>query len=352
MKKTLFLIDTPIQMFNVLEAIKEYAIEHYDVMTLDCCRADAYTQLMRLIMDLKPQHEIHVPKVVGSVAERISIYAQHLPFLRQQGYERVIFSNIRQQWQRDIVCSLPGSHIVLMDEGNATISFYHFLFSKRIFFDFPADPDQERAMLAAKTREEFGILVKQPESLELFTIFPLRPLPWLNIRKNKMTAVSRVHLSTNQEQVLILGAGVVEIKYLTADEYIYLLSKVKSLYPDKHIIYQPHRISSPELIEKINQSTGFEIMRLDQPAEQWLYQHPNPPATVVSLISTALSTCSLCFPALDIVMLDPPERIWSKVEHTHVFNITQCNNSQMLHCAIDFLRADQAIQCLKIKLME
>jgi hypothetical protein len=352
LEKTLFLIDTPIQIFNVREAIKEYNIEYYDVMTLDCCRADAYTQLMRLIMELKPQNAIHVPKVVGTVAERISIYAQHLAFLRGQGYDRIVFSNIRQQWQRDVVCSVPDCKIVLMDEGNATLSFYHFLFSKGVFFDFPEDPDCERAKLAAKTREQFGISVNQPDSLELFTIFPLQVLPWLNIRQNRMSALSRLHTTINKDQVLILGAGVVEIKYLSADEYIFLLNKVKSFYPDKHIIYQPHRISSPELIEQIKDRTHYEIMRLEQPAEQWLFQHSNPPATVISLISTALSTCSLCFPSLDIVMLDPPAQVWSKVENTHVFNISQCNNSEMLHCAIDFLRADKAIKNLKINSME
>jgi len=351
-EKTLFLIDTPIQMFNVQEAISEYKIEYYDVMTLDCCRADAYLQLMNLIKHLTPRHAIHVPKVVGSIEDRIGIYAQHIDFLIQQRYTKVIFSNIRQQWQRDIVCSLPDCKIVLMDEGNATLSFYHFLFSNRIFFDFPPDPDHERAERAAKTRKKFGISVNQPDRLELFTIFSLPALPWLSLRKNSMNALSRFHTINDKNQVLILGAGVVEIKYLTADEYIFLLNRVKSHYPDKHIIYQPHRISPPELIEQIKIRTQFEIMRLDQPVEKWLHQNNNPPATVVSLISTALSTCSLCFPALDVVMLDPPKKVWSKVENTHVFNISKCNNSEMLHCAIDFLRLDNKIKILKLSSFE
>src|SRR5690606_6149742 len=132
--RALFVIDTPAQVFNLQEALREYDIEDYDIITSDCCRADAYSQLQELLSGLTPAHLIQVPRVSGAIEDRISIYAQHLPWLKQQGYPLVFFSNIRQQWQRDIVCSLLGSKIVLMDDGNATLMFYHFLFRHQHFF--------------------------------------------------------------------------------------------------------------------------------------------------------------------------------------------------------------------------
>ncbi|HJS15149.1 MAG TPA: hypothetical protein VJ795_08765, partial [Rheinheimera sp.] len=114
--KALFVVDTPAQIFNLKEALDAYKVNDYDIIICDCCRADAYAQLRSQISSLAPANVIEVPRVEGDVRERIAIYAQHLPWLKQQNYSLVFFSNIRQQWQRDIVCSLRSAKAVLMDD--------------------------------------------------------------------------------------------------------------------------------------------------------------------------------------------------------------------------------------------
>ncbi|OBP15394.1 hypothetical protein A5320_08510 [Rheinheimera sp. SA_1] len=349
LNKALFVIDTPGQVFNLKEALISYNIDEYDIIVNDCCRADAYQQLVVLLQSLSPRNLIIVPRVTGSVESRISIYAQHLPYLTHQHYQRVFFSNIRQQWQRDIVCSLPQAQATLMDDGNASLVFYYVLFSKQQFFDFPLDSDQQRAHLAAQIRSKWQVSVQQPAKLELFTLFSLPELPWLSVRQNQMSAMTKVHQNIAHDHVLILGSGFVELNYITVNNYIELLQKTQALFPGKTIIYQPHRISSVELINTIKQNTSFEVMRLEQPVEQWLFNHPTPPARVVSYISMALSTCALCFPALQVICVDPGMDAWTGALQSHVWNVTQCNNYQSIQIIMDYLKNDSSITMHAVK---
>lgn len=346
--KSLFVIDTPTQVFNLQEALIEYRITSYDIIICDCCRADAFVQLQKLLSRLTPENLIEVPRVTGSIEDRIHIYAQHLPWLKQQQYAQVFFSNIRQQWQRDIVCSLTDSRAILMDDGNATLVFYRYLFLKQKFFDFPQDPDLQRREIAADVRSKLGVCVNEPSRLELFTIFNLPEKPWLSICKNKMTALVHLHQEVNHSQVLISGIGAVELQYLTDDQYISLLNLAQELFPGKQIIYQPHRISSSSLIDKISRQTRLEVVRLNQPVEDWLLHHPCPPATVVSFFSMVLSTISLCFPALQVVSLDPGEDAWSGAGSSHVWNMTECNNLDIINTIMTYLKTDPSVKVISI----
>lgn len=342
--RALFVIDTPSQVFNLQEALREYGIDDYDIITCDCCRADAYSQLQQLLTRLQPTHLIQVPRVSGAIEERISIYAEHLPWLKQQGYQLVFFSNIRQQWQRDLVCSLPIRRKVLMDDGNATLVFYRYLFCQQQFFDFPVDQDVDRATRAEVTRHLYGIDVKQPSHLELFSIFSLPALPWLSIQHNPLRALHRVHQHTNPAQMIFLGGGETELNFIQEDAYIKLIQQVASLYPERDISYLPHRTASPELLARIKADVRMTVIELKQPIENWLLQHPCPPMHIGGFYSMALSTCAMCFGALHVTCFDPGMSAWQGAKNSHVWNLTQCNNYQVIECVMDYMKTIENIR--------
>lgn len=336
-KSALFVLDTPAQVFNLKEALREYAIESYDVIVHDCCRADAYPQLLLLLKELTPRKLIQVPRQTGEIELRISCYGQHVLALRRELYSLVFFTNVRQQWQRDVVCSLPGSKVVLMDDGNATLVFYRYLFSRQQFFDFPADPDQQRAERAAYCRQGLGISTMPPERLELFTVFDLAELPWLSVRKNLLSAMQYHHQSVNRQQMLLLGGGEVELGFINVSEYLQLLNEVRWLYPELEILFLPHRTATTQLLDHVREIPGFSVVQTGVPIETWLSQTSSPPFLVCGFYSMALTTISLCFKAIEVVVLRPPLQVWHAAEKTHVWNLTRCNNLQMIEAVVDYL---------------
>lgn len=342
--RALFVIDTPAQVFNLQEALCEYDIEDYDIITCDCCRADAYSQLQQLLSGLKPAHLIQVPRVIGAIEDRISIYAQHLPWLKRQGYPLVFFSNIRQPWQRDIVCSLSDAKVVLMDDGNATLVFYRFLFSLGLFFDFPADPDAACAELASLTRQKYQVSIDPPAQLELFTVFDLPALPWLSIRKNLLQTIKQRFSRVDEHAVLLLGGGETELNYLSEDHYIALLQQVVALFPDKRIQYVPHRITNQAFVQRIGLELPVAIVQQHLPIEDWLRVQTLPPATVVGFYSMALTTIAHCFDGIRVISVDPGLNTWSSAASSHVWNLTRCNNLQMIETIMDYLRSCKTIE--------
>jgi hypothetical protein len=346
--RALFVIDTPSQVFNLQEAVREYGIEDYDIITCDCCRADAYSQLQQLLTRLKPAHLIQVPRVSGAIEDRISIYAQHLPWLKQQSYPLVFFSNIRQQWQRDIVCSLSDSKLVLMDDGNATLVFFRYLFSQGMFFDFPADPDAARAQQALVTRQKYQICTLPPAQLELFTLFDLPALPWLSIRKNPLQAMKQHFPIVDDHTLLLLGGGETELNYLSEDHYIAVLRKVVALFPGKRIQYVPHRITNPAFVDRIGLELPLAIMQQHLPIEDWIRRQATPPATVVGFYSMALTTIASCFDGIRVISIDPGLSTWSNAASSHVWNLTRCNNLQVIEAIMDYLKMSKGIEIKKL----
>jgi hypothetical protein len=340
----LFIIDTPSQVFNLKEALAIYNVVSYDIIICDCCRADAYQQLLTLLSTLSPRHLLSVPRESGAIEDRIGIYAQHLPFLREQNYQLVFFSNIRQQWQRDLVCSLPSRRKVLMDDGNATLVFYRYLFCQQQFFDFPVDQDVDRAIRAAATRRLYDIDVKQPPRLELFSIFSLPALPWLSIQHNPLQALNRFHQQTNPAQMIFLGGGETELKFILEDAYIKLIQQVAALYPERDISYLPHRTASPELLARIRAEVRMTVVELKQPIENWILQHPRPPMHIGGFYSMALSTCAMCFGALHVTCFDPGMPTWQGAKSSHVWNLTHCNNYQVIECVMDYMKTMENIR--------
>ena len=343
-QSALFVLDTPAQVFNLKEALREYSIDDYDVIVHDCCRADAYPQLLLLLEELAPRKLIQVPRQTGEIELRISCYGQHVSALSKESYSLVFFTNVRQQWQRDVVCSLSGSKVVLMDDGNATLVFYRYLFSKQQFFDFPADPDAQRAQRAAQCRQELGISTIAPERLELFTVFELPELPWLSVRKNVLSAMQYHHQSVNRQQMLLLGGGEVELGFINVSEYLLLLNNVRWLYPELEIIFLPHRTATTELLEYVREIPGVSVLQTGVPVETWLSQTSVPPFLVCGFYSMALTTISLCFNALEVVVLRPPLHVWHAAEKTHVWNLTRCNNLQMIETVVDYLSVAKGLK--------
>ncbi|MEW9797563.1 hypothetical protein [Alteromonas sp. CYL-A6] len=346
MTKALFVIDTPMQVSNLQEALQVFSIDHYDIITVDVSRADGYAQLQQQLTRLNPGRLINVPRIEGDIRARVAAYARHLPWLKAQHYDHVFFSNIRQHWQRDIVCSLDVQSPVLMDDGNSTVMLYALRFRQGLFFDFPVDNDIQRVTAANEVREEFGVSTEQPRHLTLFTIFKLEPLPWLDIVPNPMSLMRVDHHHVNDEQVMIMGTGAVALDYISLEEYIRLLNGIAARFPGKQFIYQPHRITAQALLDVIERETGFTVKRLDCPVEVWLAGHDCPPATLVSFFSAALSTCSLCFPAIHVVSATPDISAWEAARHAHVFHMPGTDNLQIISLLLDYLKTDPRIETL------
>lgn len=193
-----------------------------------------------------------------------------------------------------------------------------------------------------------GVDIVEPTKLELFTIFSLDELPWLSVRHNPLSKMQKIHNQFDDEHILFLGIGAVELKYITPESYIELLRKSAKLFAKEKVIYQPHRISSVELVQRIAAETNFTIMQTNKPIEEWLRCNEYPPATVVSFFSMALSTCALCFPALKVVSLAPKIDLWQGAMDSHVWNMTKCNNLQIIEIIMNYLRQDPRVEVIDL----
>lgn len=333
MKKTkaLFLVDTPHQVFNLLQAVTTYNIDIYDIVICDACRADAFEQLKKGLFELNARYTYVCQDKYGSIEDRIESYGRYINLLQSEDYTWVFFCNIRQIWQRDIVCSLPKSKVVLMDDGNSNVVFYKYMISKGVYFNFPPSnlPYSEQKNIDA-LRCRFGIRVDSPLNLEMFTVYDLKPNEFVSIKRNTLDNLCFRHEMVDEERVVFLGAGVVTVGCMEENQYIQLLQNSIKLFPNKKFVYIPHRIESEQLVENTCKQLGIEYMRLGQPIESWLKKHNKPPKFIVSLFSTALFHCSLCFPSLKVISVMTEDEIWEPAKNAHVWNVCGYDSYELI----------------------
>ena len=233
-----------------------------------------------------------------------------------------------------------------MDDGNATVIFYEYLFIHQKFFDFPFDSDDARRQLAHQTREKLKIETKELPSLSLFTMFNLPSLPWLTVVNNPLLHLQKMHKELNQNQVFILGVGAVTVGYIALEKYVTLIAKTAQVFAGKSITYVPHRIESDLLLSKI-QALGIAVQRFNKPIENELAEREEVPATIVSYHTTALFTCARMFPHIDVVCVQPLMSTWADAADSHVWNFTACNNLQGLEMVYKYIDKEPGIRTIK-----
>ena len=93
------------------------------------------------------------------------------------------------------------------------------------------------------------------------------------------------------DEVFFVGQWMVEIGYMKEELYLEYLNKVKNYFVNEKIVYVPHPRESSSMIKKINECLGFTIKRFNVPIEYEICIRGTRPKILASFFSSALHNC-------------------------------------------------------------
>ena len=315
--KSVFLVKTPLQLLNAIEARHHYRLHKDDCVLILMADRKSQAQLRNLANVVEEWGYVadlnHVPLLFSKPLRKqgatglldkfwkFKLFSKSLFYVprlnrirRQLGEVNYFFVGYaRYSYMKHLVNITPHKCVVALDDGNATIQLVkerndatvnisNNTFSKRI-----------KSYLKQHVQ---AIKLDDYKRLEFFTIYDVEPGERDTVVKNSFSYLHDKSASLEvTKKVYFIGSPIAETGILAQYEYLDHLKRVKSYYKGKELVYITHRREKPENLSAIYEKLGLNVVQFDYPIEYQLAVIGPRPLIIASFISSALDSCGLIF---------------------------------------------------------
>jgi hypothetical protein len=305
LKSNLYIVDGPLQLLNAIEAKTKFAVQgDHNILVIryligevnkrqviNCLKLSTWNQ----VIEIRPfllnfSTYVKTLLLVKSLKKKESLKVRYL-FIGGFFYQANHFFKI----------NLNPEYSFLLDDGSASIKVQEEM-GNRIKIQ---DLSKGRAQWFLKKLISQFLGLKLPTYLryDFFTFFQLVEVIGQERVRNEFLFLGEKFSKKefNEEKVFFLGAPLVEIKIVSADNYWNSVLQIQEYYfsKNKEFIYVMHRRevqSSSGHIEGL----GIRFVSFDNPIELELLFHDNFPRSIGSFYSSALMSLHQLYNGLDI----------------------------------------------------
>jgi len=301
--KNLFIIGTPLQLLNAIEAIKYFQLD-------ECILVIVHRSLKAnkvQIEDLKNMYKFEETiDIEYSKNSSMMKYVNLVKYLKKYRYSYIFFPKL-ETVPKLVLPNVKKEKVFLLDDGVLTVEIYDKFIKKNKLNKY--NLKEIRFLL-------FGLKIKIKDKINFFTYFDLEPLDGVEIIKNKLSFIKETYLNkSTKDDSLIYFIGHPPSKAVDNDTYMNsILTLVKKF--NKKIIYIPHRGETEEGIKQISSLTTdiLNVLNVNMPIELYFLKNKIYPTHIISYYSTALTTLNILYPE-------------SKVSYVHIPNYMELDKN-------------------------
>lgn len=338
--QALALVESPFHLICLNEAINAMKLDRVDVLVItdhssrNHCQLEAVRHTLTNLQSNRIQfHYGNTGSVQGNdLKKRIGVYA--IPFLALQNkpFDRLLVTDFRSQWQKDIAATLSDTDTWLLDDGTATLSFLYYHLPKGKQFSLPVYGTTQRQQEAKAVKKGLGLSTGEPAPMSLFTLFDEHVPEHIPVIKNSLSMLSCEFVNTDPSSAIIIGAKIVERDLCSVDDYHRFVGDIIHKCSDKKIIYIPHRGQSQKFNESLAaQYPQLTIQYLNLPLELWLAAQSCPPSSLHGFVSTAFYVAARAFPQLRLHCYAPTQNMLNHADKAGVYGSNCFTNSEAIN---------------------
>lgn len=290
-----FLIESPLQLLNAIEAKTYYQLKNEDSLLLlqNGEIPESLEQMKSMInADIWPN-----VRIVGTGKGKISWFTRMIALkkiAKKVGQINLLFlGDYRSDLMKDFANTVNYKKLVVIDDGAATINTYKNLVGKEEINVNHFSNLSKTEMIKNITKKilYFGNAPSSftPKQIDLFTVYNLPSENRVKVHKNEYY----YHKSINKQKLVegkiyFLGAPLSEKKVIKSnEEYFNYLLLIKESLPKLPIVYVPHRAEESDKIRKIKE-LGFNIEQNHTCVEHMMIYSNTIPEYIISFYSSAL----------------------------------------------------------------
>lgn len=298
--KNLFIIGTPLQLINAIEAINYFKLENnilvivYRSLIANKIQIDKIRNLYKWEEVLEIEYSKH---------SSLLKYVHLTKYLKTHTYKYVFFPKL-EVVPKLVIANVKKEKVFLLDDGGLTVTIYEksIKTDKLNKYDFK----ELRFLL-------FGLKVKIRDKINLFTYFNLPAINGIEVIKNSLLHLKNSVTDMKKESSVIYFLGQPISKLIDDAVYRDSIQSIIKKY-NKKIIYIPHRGESVDKIKYLSEldNSMFSIENIGMPVELFFLNNEIYPSHVISYYSTALTTLDLIFEDTVINYIKIPENSGNK----------------------------------------
>ena len=278
--KSLFLVESPLQYINALEARQFYKLkaEESVVVLFEGISIISFKQILNISKQDHWGKVIIIRKNQHIILRYWSLFLCMRILRKFQAFEWILIGEYRSDIMRHIIHKFNPKRKILLDDGNVTPLIYQKNQRRELI-----DLTKKRRFL----NQFFWLNDNEIFDIEYFSCFPLGEMK----PKNTYEALKiRLGSKEQSDEVFFLGNNVAELDIMGEEKYLSALEKVVSFYKGKKVIYFPHRRENDMKLKKIENNYPVEVRRVSAPFEVTLVDSEMLPLEICSFISSALET--------------------------------------------------------------
>jgi hypothetical protein len=318
MMKNVFLVKSPLQLLNAIEAKHHFGLKDEDCVLIVMGDKRNQPNMLRLINSRPLWGDVILLHTVGLFLDDpfynrsesswrgkiwgLGIFKKSIFNIRRlnkiskslgkAGFVFIGFS--RDVYMRHFVNSTPHKEVVLLDDGNATLE---------IAKDRKRNLDTSTKKMPAYRKFKLhvkrflqGVKDYEVDRLTFFSAYDLDLGKKDSLVKNNFNYIRNESRSVGKDDaVYFIGAPLDEVGLILRDQYIAYLMKVKEYFKNRKIVYVAHHREKKDKLNKLRDVLGFDIVLFDYLIEYQVAVLGPRPAVLASFFSSALENCRLIF---------------------------------------------------------
>ncbi|HEY9050507.1 MAG TPA: hypothetical protein VIQ03_03115 [Gammaproteobacteria bacterium] len=312
--KNIFLVKSPLQLLNAIEAKHYFQLNDNDCFLIIMGDRKSYPQMMSLAtldhqwssivlmnrVGLFLSNPWFAKKDLGNIDKlrksflRSSIFTiRRLNRLSKtiSDVERVFIGDNNNPFMRHFVNSVKHKDTIFLDDGTATLE----IARQRLEGGLERAPQKlhKKVKLAAK-RIFQGLKNHQADKVIFFTAYKIEVRKPDQLIINKFAYLrQKVRSMNTDDAVYFLGSPLSEVGLMSEKSYVDQLGIVRSKYAGKDFVYVAHRRESKQKLDVIQKLLDVRVSFFNYPVEyQFAIIGPHP-EIVVSFITSALDNLNI-----------------------------------------------------------
>lgn len=313
--KSVFLVKTPLQLLNAVEAKYHFSLKTEDCVLIIMGDRKSQPQILNLAKHIHEWGQILILKKTSlffgnplaqndglSLLDRIwasKLFSKSFFYVRRLNrisrylgeVEYIFVGYARYIYMRHFINITPHKEVYLLDDGNGTIQLAK---ERREQVDSVASLSLLKKIKLLGKRYLQGVKDKEAERLGYFSIYDIQSGPNDFVVKNTFERLRKLSASREPEDVVyFIGSPVSETRIMSQSDYLKNIAKVRDYYRDKEFIYIGHRRESKANLEEIARELNIRVINFDFPLEYQLAVVGPKPKVLASFVSSALDSCRL-----------------------------------------------------------
>ena len=329
--KSLFIVRTPFQLFNCIEAQGVFK-DIGECYLLCIYKKDMDRSLMERMIELSSWKSVFFLQL--TTFNRLCYPLIVKRFLTNIKGAKYCFFGLTTPLISHCINTVEAEKNILLDDGNEI-----FLIAKKIankkMFHIDIIQGIYNVILGRKVDFSYA------RDLSIFSFFDLKEYKLDNVVLHNDYHVFKQKILTlpTVKEIFFIGSNLIDT-YMDKQFFEENMQKVVNYYKHYKVVYVLHRYEDKGYIESIGNKLGFEVIQFSMILEMALLEYGKRPEKVATFRSTALETLGYLYPPMEMEVFEIDiEKLLKQTQKDEYINLY--NNYRKKNIPIVNLKAQQ-----------